>query len=29
MCWSEVRRIYPNSFVLLQVLESHMEGDKK
>jgi len=29
MRWSEVRRIYPDRFVLLQILESHIEGDKK
>jgi len=29
MRWEEVRRIYPNKFVKLQVLESHIEGNKK
>ena len=29
MKWEEVRRIYPDSFVLLQILDSHVEGDKK
>ena len=29
MRWNEVKRIYPDKFVLLQVLESHIEGDKK
>lgn len=29
MKWNEVRRIYPDRFVLLQVLDSHVEGDKK
>jgi hypothetical protein len=29
MKWEEVRNIYPNRFVKLQVLESHMEEDKK
>ena len=29
MKWEEVRKIYPEKYVLLQVLESHVEGDKK
>lgn len=29
MKWEEVRKIYPDQFVLLQVLESHVAGDKK
>lgn len=29
MKWEEVRKIYPNRYVLLQVLENHVEGDKK
>lgn len=29
MRWNEVKRIYPDRFVLLQILESHIEGDKK
>lgn len=27
--WEEVRKIYPDRYVLLQVLESHIEEDKK
>lgn len=29
MKWEEVRKLYPNKFVKLQVLEYHMEGNKK
>ena len=29
MKWEEVRRTYPDKFVKLQILESHMEEDKK
>ena len=29
MKWEEVKKIYPNQFVKLQILEWHMEGDKK
>lgn len=29
MKWEEVRKIYPKTYVLLQILESHVEGDKK
>ncbi len=29
MKWEEVRTIYPNSYVLLQVLNSYVEGNKK
>lgn len=29
MKWEEVRKIYPDRFVLLQILESHIEGDRK
>jgi hypothetical protein len=29
MKWEEVRKIYPDKFVKLQMLESHMEADKK
>jgi len=29
MKWEEVRTIYPERYVLLQILESHVEGDKK
>jgi len=27
MKWEEVRKIYPNKFVKLQILESHIEGN--
>ncbi|NMB26828.1 MAG: hypothetical protein GX987_02095 [Tissierellia bacterium] len=29
MKWKEVRKIYPNKFVKLQIIEYHMEGNKK
>lgn len=29
MKWEEVRKIYPDKFVKLQVLESHIEGNKR
>ena len=29
MKWEEVRRIYPNKFVKLQILEFHFEGNIK
>ena len=29
MKWEEVRNTYPNKFVKLQILEAHMEADKK
>jgi hypothetical protein len=29
MKWEEVRKTYPDKFVKLQILESHMEEDKK
>jgi len=29
MKWEEVRKLYPNKFVKLQILEYHMEGNKK
>ena len=29
MNWEEVRNIYPKKYVLLQVLKSHIEEDKK
>ena len=29
MKWEEVRKIYPNTFVKLQILESHLEGNNK
>lgn len=29
MKWEEVRKIYPDKFVKLQVLESHTEGNKR
>jgi len=29
MKWKEVRKIYPNQFVKLEVLDSHIEADKK
>ena len=29
MKWEEVKKIYPNQFVKLQILEWHMEGNKK
>jgi hypothetical protein len=29
MKWEEVRNIYPDKFVKLQVLESHIEGNKR
>ena len=27
MKWEEVRKIYPNRFVKIQILESHMDGN--
>jgi hypothetical protein len=27
MKWEEVRKIYPNKFVKIQILESHMDGN--
>lgn len=27
MKWEEVRKIYPNKFVKLQILDSHIEGN--
>ncbi|HHY24732.1 MAG TPA: hypothetical protein GX527_10995 [Clostridiaceae bacterium] len=27
MKWDEVRKIYPDKFVKIQILESHMEGN--
>jgi hypothetical protein len=27
MRWEEVRKIYPNKFVKIQILESHMDGN--
>ena len=27
MKWEEVRKIYPNKFVKLQIIESHMDGN--
>jgi hypothetical protein len=27
MKWEEVRKIYPNRFVKVQILESHMDGN--
>ena len=27
--WEEIRKVYPNKFVKLQILESHMNEDKK
>lgn len=27
--WEEVKKIYPDKYVLLQVLESHIEGERK
>lgn len=27
MRWEEVRQIYPNRFVKIQILESHMDGN--
>lgn len=29
MKWKEVRESYPNQFVKLKILESHVEGNKK
>ncbi|KAJ49740.1 hypothetical protein BD780_000815 [Clostridium tetanomorphum] len=29
MKWSEIREKYPNQFVLLKALKSHVDGDKK
>lgn len=29
MVWEEVRKIYPNQFVKVQILQSHVEGNKK
>ena len=29
MKWEEVRKIYPNQFVKLKILDSHIEEDKK
>lgn len=29
MKWEEVKKIYPNQFVKLQILEWNMEGNKK
>lgn len=29
MKWEEVKEIYPQTYVLLQVLKSHVDGDKK
>ncbi|AEV19414.1 hypothetical protein GTCCBUS3UF5_21060 [Geobacillus thermoleovorans CCB_US3_UF5] len=29
MEWQEVRSLYPNQFVKLQVLKSHLEGDQE
>jgi hypothetical protein len=29
MKWEEVKKIYPDKYVLLQVLESHIDGDRK
>ncbi|NLZ49693.1 MAG: hypothetical protein GX895_13130 [Clostridiales bacterium] len=29
MKWEEVRRTYPDQYIKLQILESHMEGNKK
>lgn len=29
MQWEEVRRLYPNQWVQLEVIESHIEDDKK
>ena len=29
MKWDEVRKIYPNQFVKLEILDSHIEEDKK
>ncbi|MDC3426146.1 hypothetical protein NC797_16745 [Aquibacillus sp. 3ASR75-11] len=29
MKWEEVRTIYPNQYVLLEILQSHIKGDKQ
>lgn len=29
MKWNEIREKYPNQFVLLKALKSHVDGDKK
>ena len=29
MKWEEVRQIYPDKFVKVEVLDSHIKGDKK
>jgi hypothetical protein len=29
MKWEEVRKVYPNQYVLLGILQSHIKGDKQ
>jgi hypothetical protein len=29
MKWEEVRKVYPNQYVLLEILQSHIKGDKQ
>lgn len=29
MRWEEVRELFPNQFVKIKILESHIEGDKE
>ncbi|WP_147532981.1 hypothetical protein [Bacillus marasmi] len=29
MKWEEVRNLFPNQFVLVTILDSHIEGEKK
>lgn len=29
MKWSEARKLFPNQFLLVSILEYHIEGDKK
>ncbi len=29
MKWEEIRKIWPNQYVLLEILECHVEGNKK
>lgn len=29
MTWNEVRKLFPNQFVKLEILKSHMQGNKK
>lgn len=29
MTWQEVRNLYPDQFVMFEIIESHIEGDKE